>query len=81
LKKSKAYDDLDIVANELTALIIEKFHSLIYGVKDNPIVPDGLFTLVADPFNLGVPEIFKLVVIICVQFMLSHLISSILLII
>ncbi len=38
------------------ALIIEKFHSLFYGVKDNPIAPDGIFTLIANPFNFGVTE-------------------------
>ena len=39
----------------------------------------GLFTLFADPFNLGVAEVFKVVVVVCVQFMFSHLIAPLLL--
>jgi hypothetical protein len=61
-----------IIPHELSATIIEIFQRLIHGVKDDPIVPDGLFTLFANPFNLRVPEIFKLVVIIRVKFMFSH---------
>jgi len=33
-----------------------------------------LFTLLADPFNLCVPEVFEEVVIICVKFIFSELI-------
>ena len=61
-----------IIPHELSATIIEIFHRFINGVEDNPIVPYGLFTLYANPFNLGVPEIFKMVVIIGVQFMFPH---------
>ena len=46
--------------------------AVIYGVKDYPVMPYGLFTLFADSFNLGIPKVFKMVVIIGVKFMFSH---------
>ena len=36
-------------------------------------MPNRLFTLFTDPFNLGVADVFKMAVIICVQFMFSYL--------
>ena len=53
LKKSKAYDDLGVVAYELTAPIIEKLHGFIDGVKNNPVMPDSLFTLFMNTFDLN----------------------------
>jgi hypothetical protein len=70
----------NIIPHELPATIIEIFHRLISGIKDYPVMPYGLFTMLADPFNLSVPEILKMVVIICVQFMFSHFDSLLLLI-
>jgi integration host factor subunit beta len=43
-------------------------------------MPYGLFTLFADPFNLRISEIFKMVVVFCVQFMFSHFDALLLLI-
>jgi hypothetical protein len=68
-----------IVPNELAALIVEKFHGHINGVKNFPVMPNCLFALFTDPFNLGVAEVFKVVMIICLQFMLSHFIALLLL--
>jgi hypothetical protein len=65
-------DCSSIIPNELPTPIIEEFHGLIGGVKNDPVMPYGLFPLLADPFNLRVPEIFKLVMIICGKFMFSH---------
>ena len=42
------------MGREFTAPIIEIFHGFIDGVKNDPIMPDGLLTLLADPFNLGI---------------------------
>jgi hypothetical protein len=61
-----------IIPHELSAAIVEIFHRLINGVKDYPVMPYGLFTLFADPYNLGVSEVFKVVMIFSVQFMFSH---------
>jgi hypothetical protein len=72
-------DCSSIIPQELSATIIEIVHGLIDSVKNNPIVPDGLFTLFTNPFNLGVPEVFKVIVIIGVQFMFPHFDASLLL--
>jgi hypothetical protein len=61
-----------IITREFPTPIIEKFHRLINGVKDYPVMPYCFFALLANPFNFGVPEIFKMVMIICVQFMFPH---------
>jgi hypothetical protein len=61
-----------IIPHKLPTPIVEIFHRLISGVEYYPIVPYGLFTLFADPFNLGVPEIFKMVVVVCGKFMFPH---------
>ena len=52
--------------------VIEKRHCLIDGVKNYPVMPYGFFALFTDSLNLGIPKIFKLVVVIAVQFMFSH---------
>ena len=59
LKNSKAYDDLGVVAYELTAPIIEKLHGFIDDVKNNPVMPDSLFTLFTNSFNMNTSEIVK----------------------
>jgi len=59
LKKSKVYDDLGAVAYELTAPIIEKLHGFVDGVKNNLVMPDSLFTLFTNSFNMNTSEIFK----------------------
>lgn len=66
------YNISSIITHKFPATIIEVFHRLIGRVKDYPVMPYGLFTLFADPYNLGVSEVFKVVMIFSVQFMFSH---------
>jgi hypothetical protein len=61
-----------IIAHGLSATIDEKFHRLVDGVKNYPVMPNGLFSLFADPLNLRIPEAFIEIVIIRVKLILSH---------
>ena len=65
-----------IVPDELPATVIEKFHSLVNRVEDNPVVADGCFPLLTDSLDFSVAEVFKVVVVFRGQLMLSHFVSS-----
>jgi hypothetical protein len=63
---------LHVIPHEFTALTVEKIHGFLNGVKNDPVSPQGLTGPLSDSFDLSVPEILEIVVIIGGQFVLSH---------
>jgi len=64
---------ISVSSYEFTELIIEKLQGFIYGVKNNPDMPDDLFKMFADSHNFGSSEKYKMVLIIYIDLMFSLL--------
>ena len=66
---------ISIIPHKFPAPIVEIFHRLIGRVENYPLMPYGLFALFVDPFNLSVPEVFKMFLATCVYFLCLHFIA------